>query len=205
MILVSVPSGDLLHADCALSLCNLSVYSALAGVKLRIQSPRSSILPQSRNLAVKEVLSRPEYTHLMFIDSDLAFPADTLTRLLKHDEDIVGGTYPRRQPSSGHAVTEVPESFYRDVESEVLVPVEKLPTGMMLIARHVLEELKAPVFAFGWNPIDQREVGEDLLFCKAARAAGFGIYAEPRLSHQLVHLGTAGFALRNNRDEEPVT
>ena len=54
MILVTVPSPDTVLADFALSLCNLSVYSAMHNIKLRIQSPRSSILPQSRNMGVKE-------------------------------------------------------------------------------------------------------------------------------------------------------
>lgn len=198
MILVTVPSPDTVLADFALSLCNLSVYSAMHNIKLRIQSPRSSILPQSRNMGVKELLSDPIYTHLLFLDSDMAFPADTLTRLLKHNKDVVGATYARRQPSDGSAVSKVPEDFYTLHDSEELIEVDELPTGCMLIKRKVIEAMDHPVFEFGWNPVDRHVIGEDLMFSRKAKANGHRFFVEPKLSQQIVHLGIAGFALRRD-------
>lgn len=197
MILLSVPSHDTVCADFALSLCNLAVYSAMSGVKLRIQSPRSSILPQSRNLAVKELLSNPAYTHLMFLDSDMAFPADVLLRFLRHDVAVVGATYARRVPSNGDAVTAAPEELY-DVGYRELLQAEKLPTGCLLLRRDVVEAIPMPVFEFGWNEADQNEIGEDLMLCRKilARDDAPVLWLDPVVSRQLIHLGMTGFALR---------
>ena len=198
MILISCPSHDTVMADFCLSLVNLSVYSALCNVKLRIQSPRSSILPQSRNLAVRELMSNKEYTHLFFLDSDMAFPADALVRLLRHDKELVAATYARRKPSNGDSVVSAPEELYDKAHTD-LIEVPRLPTGCMLIRRDVIERLPMPVFEFGWNPEgDGFEVGEDMVFCDKVRALGVQPYLDPAVSRQLIHLGVTGFAMRGS-------
>ena len=46
----------------------------------------------NRNDMVKTFL-KTDHTHLFFMDSDMTFPESTLSRLLAHDKDIVGGFY----------------------------------------------------------------------------------------------------------------
>jgi hypothetical protein len=45
---------------------------------------KSSLVTQGRNLCVAEMLNGPEnYTHLLFIDSDIDFKANTIFKMLK--------------------------------------------------------------------------------------------------------------------------
>ena len=43
---------------------------------------------------VAKFLSKPESTHLMFIDADIGWEPWHLLLLLHHDKDVIGGMYP---------------------------------------------------------------------------------------------------------------
>lgn len=47
----------------------------------------------ARNMLVMGALERPETTHVLFLDSDMMFPRETLARLVMADKPIVSGTY----------------------------------------------------------------------------------------------------------------
>jgi hypothetical protein len=198
MILIVIPSPDTVHTDFALALCNLVTYTTMHNIPVRLMSPRGSILPVLRNVGAKECLSDKDYSHMLFLDSDMAFPADTLLRLMHHDRDVVGATYARRIPSEGKPVSKVPDGFSELRDSAGLIKVDELPTGCMLINRRVIDDLATcdPLFEFGWDTDNNKVVGEDIMFCRKAIAAGYSVWCEPKLSHQIVHLGTVGFTLQ---------
>ena len=50
----------------------------------------TSILPFSRNILARKSMEL-NATHMLWIDSDMTFPADTILRMLAHDKKIVGG------------------------------------------------------------------------------------------------------------------
>ena len=60
-----------------------------------------SLVTRARNTLVSQFLdaddSNPDlFTHLMFIDSDIGFNGDAVTRVLLSDYDIACGVYPRK-------------------------------------------------------------------------------------------------------------
>ena len=58
---------------------------------------KSSLVTQGRNLCVAETLNHPDnYTHLLFIDSDIDFNAKTIFKMLDFDKDIIGVPYPMK-------------------------------------------------------------------------------------------------------------
>ena len=58
---------------------------------------KSSLVTQGRNLCVAEMLSHEDkYTHLLFIDSDIDFNAETIFKMLEFDKDIIGVPYPMK-------------------------------------------------------------------------------------------------------------
>ena len=54
---------------------------------------KSSLVTQGRNLCVAGFLDS-KATHLLFIDSDIYFQAQSIFQMLKADKDIIGVPYP---------------------------------------------------------------------------------------------------------------
>jgi hypothetical protein len=126
---------------------------------------KSSLVTQGRNLCVAEMLNhKDKYTHLLFIDSDIDFNANTIFKMLEFDKDIISVPYPmktmswdkiwRRLNSKEGAVNDANDlakagfTFPVKVEDPNAIAVEKglvelthAPTGCMLIKRRVLEKM----------------------------------------------------------------
>ena len=58
---------------------------------------QESLIPRGRNfLASKMYDDEENYTHLLFVDADIGFEVQNLIRLIKHDKEITGGVYPKK-------------------------------------------------------------------------------------------------------------
>lgn len=55
-----------------------------------------SLITRARNYCADEFLRSTEFTHLMFIDSDISFKAEDVLSLAALDKDIIGGPYPKK-------------------------------------------------------------------------------------------------------------
>ncbi|MDE2030235.1 MAG: glycosyl transferase family 2, partial [Alphaproteobacteria bacterium] len=124
-------------------------------------------------------------THLLFLDTDMVFPADMLARLLAHDKDIVGATYSQRMPPF-HPLTVTGNGSHEHVTSG-LQRVRLLPTGCMLIKTRVFDALEKPYFNMAAENGQLR--GEDYYFCEKARAAGIEVWCDGDLSREIGHIG----------------
>ena len=126
---------------------------------------KSSLVTQGRNLCVAEMLSHEDnYTHLLFIDSDIDFNAETIFKMLEFDKDIIGVPYPmkilswdkiwRRHTLKQSAINDANDlakagfTFPVKVEDPNSITVDRglmelthAPTGCMLIKRKVLEKM----------------------------------------------------------------
>ncbi len=124
---------------------------------------------------------------LLMVDDDQAFAPDALERLLSHNVDIVAALCLRRsEPYGPFCFSEEKDGIYRTLDlahcPPELTSVAAVGTGMMLIRRNVFETLPEPWFTITPNS------GEDMLFCKEARRAGFEIYCD--LGCPIGHLTT---------------
>jgi hypothetical protein len=54
-----------------------------------------SLITRARNTLV-QLFMDGDYTHLLFIDADLAFNPEAVIRMLEYDKDVVTGIYPRK-------------------------------------------------------------------------------------------------------------
>jgi hypothetical protein len=125
-------------------------------------------------------------THLLFVDYDMYFPPDTISRLLKHDKDIVGAAYNKRK--------DPPESTAVPVEepapSDKLFKCQALGTGLLLIKMSVFDTFKSPWFMFGYKEDGSMLYGEDTYFCQhAIKKGGLDVWADPTLG--VKHIGEA--------------
>lgn len=197
-IAICVPCVDKPQLQFTHSLATLMYHAGRAGQPIATVFHGGSIITNTRNNCLKHVedfeRDGTEFSHILFLDSDMVFPQDTLYRLLTHAKAIVGCTYRQRTaPYNLHGKTL--DARTTDVADAGLIEVAGIPTGCILIHREVFRRFRRPYFRL----IDQEEsapgrgdhvsYGEDYVFCATARAAGFKIWLDTALSKEIGHVG----------------
>ena len=196
-IAIGVPSGDMVHADFMLSLLHLVQNGRAAGFRLSIVNSKFSLLTEARNLCVKAALdARAEW--LLFLDSDMVLPPDTVARLMSHQKDIVGGTYPRRGWPLAFIGTR-PDGAAISLDDKGLIEAGRLPTGCLLIKMSVFEQLKAPYFRCSYHEEAGKVLGEDFWFSDRVRSLGYRLWCDMALSRQIEHIGSFRYNLREGK------
>lgn len=180
MITVGIPSYDHIKTECVISLLELQARSTLA---LQFYLNQSLYIDYNRNQLV-DVAVKNGSSHLMFIDSDIAFPSDGVERLLSHNKDIIGGYYNTRRGNNPIRFLEDGKIVTKDLPSD-LFQCHILPTGFMLIKLEAIQKLQKPYFAVITRA--QGTIGEDVSFCKKAQDAGIEIWVDPSI--KLGHVG----------------
>lgn len=80
-----------------LSMFKLSQVLIQFGIKFRITTLRNeSLITRARNILTAMFMEDTEATHLMFIDADIEFDAESVIRMLAMDKDIIAGAYPKK-------------------------------------------------------------------------------------------------------------
>lgn len=184
LVALGIPSGDMVHADFAMSLANMCFN---AGARAFLVNAKSSLVMVARNQIV-EAAKLAKATHVLFLDSDLIFPVTTLSRLLAHGKDIVGGLYVQRVPPH----RSLGEPLEGENASGGLRKMKSMPTGCLLIKLSVFDKLPKPWF--NTKAEGEKILGEDYYFCANARSAGFEIWCDEVLSGELAHIGTQTFS-----------
>ena len=122
---------------------------------------KSSLVTQGRNLCVAEMLNHKDnYTHLLFIDSDIDFDFSTIEKMLAADKDVISCPYPmksfnwdkvwlaRHEAKSAEDLKKPGYTFPLKLSDQTnidsnngVVEVTHAPTGCMLIKRKVLTDM----------------------------------------------------------------
>lgn len=173
--------------------------------------PRVDALRDSAaDLCVKE-----GFSHILFLDADMVWPTDTLTRMLAHhDKGIVGGLYVMRQPPYapvalrdgvvpvGSTATQYTHAAEALTGAE-LVPCDVLGMGCTLIPVDVFTQIgPRPWFEYANDDHGWPCVTEDVRFCQKAAAAGVPILLDPTIScgHLSTHVVDRKTAIRYRDD-----
>ena len=139
-------------------------------------------IASSRNRAVHEA-RKVKATHLLFVDYDMFFDPETISKLLEQDKDIIGAAYNMRKdpPKSTAVPIETPAPEDKPFKCHIL------GTGLMLINMKVFDTFESPWFIFAWQKDGTMLYGEDSFFCQKAIAAGTDVWADPTLG--VKHIG----------------
>lgn len=156
-----------------------------------------TMLPSQRQKLAETAIAGG-YTHMLFLDSDMTFPANTVHRLLATGKPIAACNYSTRRPplrstaavfkEGGELQTIDPEQGFGGVHE-----VDAAGTGVMLIQLSVFEKLEKPWFAFEYTP--DGWTGEDFYFCLKAGRAGFRPVVDLDLSREIGHVGSYTYTL----------
>jgi hypothetical protein len=75
------------------SLVHLTRALALAGVEMSWSTYSGSTVDWARNMLAREFLEGTNASHLLFIDSDMAFRAEDVIKMLDYDLDVLGAIW----------------------------------------------------------------------------------------------------------------
>jgi len=79
------------------SVLRLQEMCRIHNIKMEIASiGNESLITRARNYFMSLFISQPKYTHMIFIDSDITFDAQSILRMLKSNKKVVGGAYPKK-------------------------------------------------------------------------------------------------------------
>lgn len=133
------------------------------------------------------------YTHVLFLDADMVWPSDVLTRMLRHhDAGIVSGLYHLKGTShapvamrngtvaEGSRVTQYEHDHsYLETGSDLRAE-DIIGMGCTLIPLSVFEAIgPRPWFEYRDDDLGWPRVSEDVPFCQKAKAAGVPIWLDP--------------------------
>lgn len=115
-------------------------------------------------------------SHLLFVDSDMAWSADDARKLFDTGEDFIGGTYCRKGPTKPLTANLLPN------QRGELVEATHVGTGFLLVSRAAIERMIAAYAADTYESGGKRytslflqsiaEGTEDLAFCRRWRDIG---------------------------------
>jgi hypothetical protein len=197
-IAVCTPARDMVHTMFTYDLVNMVCYHTLNtndAVSLKI-SEGTLIANQRAELTLDAM--REGCSHILFVDSDMRFPQDMISRLLKHDLDIVATNCARRRMPTGPTAQIYKENGDRELvwtmpESTGLQEVGSVGMGVMMIKAEVFKALGEPWYETPWRHDKRGYIGEDVFFCRKSREAGFKIWIDHDVSKEIGHVGTFEF------------
>lgn len=186
-----MPTYGAVAADCARSLAMLLFYIGHRppeGMEwVGIETMSSSNLPHLRHDLAVNALRKHNATHVLWVDSDMAFPRDSLHRLLAHDLEIVGCNYPRRQGAHFSSATDLDGQPFK-ASATGLGEAGVIGFGLLLTRISVFEgDYEMPLFA---HHDERGYCTEDVTFCRKVRARGHRIWVDHDLSREVRHIGS---------------
>lgn len=170
---IGTATAGLMEARTAFSLATAMQY---VPVPMQMFLGIGCYIHHNRDVIVRQALES-ECSHLLFVDSDIMFQADSIARLIARDLDVVGARYNKR-------VMPITPTVKEDIKDLAEVPF--VPSGFLMVNCEVFKKIGKPYFSF-----DERSDCDDLYFCNKALDAGFKVYCDPTI--EIGHLGTAVF------------
>ena len=185
--MIAIPAMEQMHSWTAQCLANLEhVGECRTEFVIRMQ------VDVARNVLAKKAVEGG-FDRVLWIDSDMTFEPDMMRRLsdaLDAGYDAATGLYFKRtfplEPVIYRSIdTETPKAEpYWDYPQDALFEVAGCGFACVLISTEIL---RAVQMAHKTCFLPEMQWGEDLTFCRRARALGYKIYAEPCV--KLGHIG----------------
>ena len=174
---------------------------------------KDGLIARARMALLNTFISEPQYTHVMWIDNDLAYSWEDIVRLIAVDRDIVCGVYRKRMDTVSFPCVYMQDPSKPFVLDEKgCIELKRAPGGFVLMKRRAVmkmirayPERRCRISDGGWfttnnlnaydffpEPVDESGMkqSEDYGFCDLWRQAGGQIWCLPDI--ELDHAGYRG-------------
>lgn len=157
-VLIATPCyGGQLYASCASSIMDTRLLLQSKGINHEwLPIMGDSLIPRARNACIAYFLCS-EHTHILFVDGDIMFDPQSLSKLLARDIPVVSCAYPKKN-------LDLPSLVAKSIEAGK-AGREVHPGGMILTSMsYVVETEKDTKLENGWLKADM--VGTGFLLLK---------------------------------------
>lgn len=197
LVAVGLPTFDDVKADFTLSLVMMVAHTR--EVQWAFNHSKATWVAHARNLIVEGAIELGA-DWLLFVDSDMTFPRETLQRLMSWNKDIVCASYVKKKPPylTVGSLAQRPGSDDKvgataQVAANGLYEMKEIGLGVCLIKMEVFKRLSKPWFHYASRPGSNVMTGEDILWCNEVKKLGYKIYLDAALSMHVGHIGNYVF------------
>ena len=107
-IAICIPTNGLLHSEFAFFLIDAIRYTERQGYIVDILMDLGTVLSSQRQFLARRAINDHNADYIMWFDSDMTFPEDTIVTLLERSKDVVCATYSKRvEPFHATAFEEI--------------------------------------------------------------------------------------------------
>jgi len=161
-IMVATPCHSEMSIHYVQSILELQKMCFKKQIPVEFRMFKSSLITQGRNLSVASFLSK-NFSHMLFIDSDIAFQPESLLKLIKADKPIISIPYPLKDMCWDKAYGMLQKDKIKSVEDlqykslyrypmkvadnnnikikSGVIEVTHSPTGFMLIKKETINKM----------------------------------------------------------------
>ena len=191
---MAVPTVDYVPADFVKSLAKLSLRLGRERIPADVEIVGGTLVYIARNRLANRAI-RDEYTHVLWLDSDMTFSDSIVEDLLFCGKEMVCGAFVSRRPPYGPCVyTDISDpANMKKVENFGTEPfrVDGCGFAAVLTSVSLLDAVQSN-FGTCFRPTEQ--YGEDLAFCDRVKQLGREIWCEPtvrpgHIAHVPVYAG----------------
>jgi len=165
--------GGMSHGLYVKSCLDLQTVMMRYGIEVKFSFLfNESLITRARNYLVDEFL-RTDFTHMLFIDSDIHFDPNDIVALMALDKDVVGGPYPKKSinwANIAETARKNPDLNPKELENlvgeyvfnvvkgtqqfQVSEPLEvmEIGTGHMMIKREVFDKMAVEYPTIRYKP-----------------------------------------------------
>lgn len=187
-LLIAIPTMDTVPVEFLRSMIALVEDLDLEGVDYEVAFESGTLVYMARD-RLTDVAINGDYTHILWLDSDMVFEPNLLEELQFSGKSFVTAIAHTRRPPYNSCL-------FKDIRLETLerwkakdypgdtFEVAGCGFACVLMETGILKEVKE-IYGTCFTPIPR--YGEDISFCKRAGALGYRIWAEPNI--RLGHVG----------------
>jgi hypothetical protein len=145
ILLIAMPTQGEVSTPTVRSLIALTQWLRDQGIAFAFESYEFSDIVFSRNQLMSLFLTRERFTHMLMLDSDMAFQPQAIGRLIGLGEDFTTAAYPQKHPRW--------QRLRELIEAEAHLPEdERTPTGELLARAWIYNHQIAPFGGGKWIP-----------------------------------------------------
>lgn len=180
-LLIAVPTSDYMHFAFVSSLLALTKRLDTDGIEYDVEMRAGSLVYDAREqIAAKARFEN--YSHVLWLDSDMVFQDDIVEKLSAHGKDFVTGIcHARRKPYLSAVFEKLnPDAvrYHRTTYPDELFQIAGSGFACVLTSVDLLRDIK---HKSGILFLPTLAYGEDLAFCVRATESGHDLFADPKV------------------------